>query len=217
MHAADLQAQDRLELLLPFLDVRLASGDHRLLAVDFHRQDLEALRVGVGHDVRDRGEVDFQRVDVEIPETDLGRQPLGEQFEVQQLVRRQQGFPFLVGNHRERMMVGALHAPVGDQLVGLGASDDAVLDQIVQHLGQAQFAVGGGFGGGLHGTHYSGIVQRVQITPAIARGYWRVPNMLGIAVLCRGIAARRSATVTGNIGHSDSCAKAGIQPLRNHH
>src|SRR3972149_272861 len=94
----------------------------RLLGIPLPRQDLEALRVGVGHDIRARGEVDFRRVDVEIPQADLGRQPLGEQLEVQQLVRRQQRLPFLVGDHRERVMIGARHAPGGYELVRLGAS-----------------------------------------------------------------------------------------------
>ena len=65
------------------------------------------------------------------------------------------------------MMVGALHAPVGDQLVGLRAPDDAVRHQIIQHLGEGQFAIAGDFGGWLHGTHYSGIALPVQIKGAL--------------------------------------------------
>ena len=65
------------------------------------------------------------------------------------------------------MMIGALHAPVGDQLVGLGASDDAVLDQVVQHLGQAQFAVGRGFGGGLHGAIAAFAGSNCMLMPGI--------------------------------------------------
>ena len=34
-------------------------------------------------------------------------------------------------------MIGALHAPVGDQLVGLGAAYNAVPDQVFKHLGEA--------------------------------------------------------------------------------
>ena len=90
-HAADLQAQDRLELPLPFLDVRLAGRDHRPRCVFTSTgRILKRCRVGVGHDVGDRGEVDFQRIDVEILQADLARQPLGEQFQVQQLVGRLQ-------------------------------------------------------------------------------------------------------------------------------
>ena len=92
----------------------------------------------------------------------MAGQPLGEQFEVQQRVRRQQRLPFLIGDHRQRVMVGALHAPVGDQLVGFGTPDDAVCDQVAQYLGEGQSAIAGGFGGGLHGRHYSGNAQPVQ-------------------------------------------------------
>ena len=130
---------------------------------------------------------------MEITEADLGRQPLGEQFEVQQLVRRQQGFPFLVGDHRERMMIGALHAPVGDQLVGRGAPDHAVRHQVVEHLGEAQFAVGRGFGGGLHGLHYSGIARPVQILRLRRARVFARLSMLGCPVLRHRAAVVRAA------------------------
>ena len=212
-HAADVQAQDRLEFAFPFPDVRLAGGDHRLLGVDLHRQDLEALRVSIGHDVRDRGEVDFQRVDVEIAQADLGRQPLGEQFEVQQFVGRQERLPFLIGDHREGVMIGALHAPVRYQLVGLGTADDPVPDQVVQHLGKSQFSVDGDFGGGLHGVHYSGNARAVQITLAPVVGI-RAAGCVNISSPCRGLSRGNYRRLPAA---SRILRRQGKAPRRSHH
>ncbi|MHB8668099.1 MAG: hypothetical protein ACYC7B_11380 [Burkholderiales bacterium] len=90
-------------------------------------------------------------------------------------------------------MLGALHAPVGDELVGFCAPDDAIPNQIVQHLGETEFSVGGDFGGSMHGVHYSGNAQRVQITPTVF-AVIRPAACVNILPVCRAALVRAAIT-----------------------
>ena len=47
------------------------------------RQDAEARRVRRGHHLGDRGEIDLERIDVQVFHADALRQPLGERIERQ--------------------------------------------------------------------------------------------------------------------------------------
>ena len=67
----DLQPQDAREFGFPFAHVRLAGRDDGFGRGDADRQDLEALGVGVRHHLGDGGEVDLERIDVQVGQSDL--------------------------------------------------------------------------------------------------------------------------------------------------
>jgi len=49
------------------------------------------------------------------------------------------------------MMVATVHAPLGDELVGVGAGDHAIINQGGEHLAQRQAVFIDGFCGKLQG------------------------------------------------------------------
>jgi hypothetical protein len=142
------------QLFFPLAHVRLADGDRRFARREADRQDLVSLRVGVRHHLGDRGEIDLERVDVQVGQPLVLREPLGERFEVKQLLRVAGVLPFLVRDNDERVDVAARGAPVGGELVGSRPRNEAVRDEIVEDLVQGEGlvgAVGCGFCGGGHG------------------------------------------------------------------
>ena len=88
---------------------------------------------------------------------DLGGQPLGQPINGHHLVRWGERGPFLVGHDDQRMMVAALHAAFGNQLVGRHALDQLVLDHCVENLLQGQAMLCESFGNVLHGMPVNGV------------------------------------------------------------
>ena len=132
--AADFLAQDRLQFLDPFADERLGGGDDDLARRHLHRQDAEAAGIGARHDIGDAGEIDLERVDVQVVEADLAGQPFGQRLQRQQAHRRARRDPFLVGDDLQRMILDAVHAPLDPQRLGLVLADEAVGDHPLQHF-----------------------------------------------------------------------------------
>jgi hypothetical protein len=85
---------------------------------------------------------------VKIGQPRLRRQPLGQDFEVQQLARLARVLPLLVGDDHQRMHVSARAAPVLGKLIGYFLGYQLVGDQVGQHLRQLEAAVGGALSGG---------------------------------------------------------------------
>ena len=68
---------------------------------------LEAAGIGVRHHLGDRGEVDLERIDVQVGQPHLVRQPLGQRFQIQQFLGIARILPLLVGESHQRMNVAA--------------------------------------------------------------------------------------------------------------
>ena len=131
--ALDLLLRDLLDLAFPSGLERLAGGDRHLVAAHSHRQD----RVGRGirrrHHVDDAGEVDAQRIDVEVRQRRLLRQPLRQRLEVEQLAL---GIRRPVVHFREiHQRVTRTVAPAGDlEALGIAGRQHAIGDQLLEHI-----------------------------------------------------------------------------------
>src|SRR5258708_3498337 len=136
--AADLEAQHLLQLLFPVLEVGLAGRDPHLARARFDRQDLEAGRVMAGHHLGDRGEIDLERIDVEVVHPGLAGEPLGEPFDAEDLLRGFLRAPFLVGDHDQRMMVAAVQPAIGGEAVRGVPEHQALGRQGPEDLGERQ-------------------------------------------------------------------------------
>ena len=132
-HALDVQPQDLLERGFPVAHKRFAGGDRNFARVHADRQDAVALRVGGRHQLGDRAEIDFERVDMLVGHADLAGHPLGQRFEVQQFARAARILEFLFVEHYQRVMFAAVDATVGEQAFGVFLADQAVGDQITQY------------------------------------------------------------------------------------
>ena len=138
-------------------------------------------RVRIGHHVGHGREIDLQRIDVVVLQADLDCQPFGQPFQGHDPMRRRLGFPLLVGDHHQRVMLGSVQAPVGDQLVGVAARHQPVGNQRFQDFGQCQPVLDNGGCDGLEGgkvghrRHYSHPHRRGQaarpngVVPAVDR------------------------------------------------
>ncbi len=93
--APHLAPDDACELGLPFADVGLGGGDQRFGRIDGDRQDAKARGVGRGHHLGHRREVDLQRIDVQVFQSDTAREPLGKVLERE---KRRALFPLLLGD-----------------------------------------------------------------------------------------------------------------------
>ena len=76
-------------------------------------------------------------------------EPLGQPLQVHHLARRLGRLPLHVGNEIERVMVATVHAPLGNELVGLGAPDKALVHQSGEDLAESQPVFVHRFGGKL--------------------------------------------------------------------
>ena len=154
-HAADLQPQYLLQLLFPVLHVGLGGRDRHFARVDRDREDLEARRVVAGHHLGHRGEIDLERIDVEVFHPGLAGEPLGEPFEEEDLVRGLDRAPLLVGDHYERVVIAAMQPAISDELVRVRPGHEPFGDEGLQHLGQREAVILYRFCGSLHGGEYS--------------------------------------------------------------
>ncbi len=84
----DLELQHLRQLVGPGADEGLAGGDRERGARHLHRQDPVALGVGVRHRLRHAGEVDLQRIDVQVRYAELSGEPLDEPVERERRMRR---------------------------------------------------------------------------------------------------------------------------------
>jgi hypothetical protein len=84
--ALDVLAQDVAEVGDPARVERLARREHDLHVRNRDWQDSVALRVGVADHLRDRGDVDLHRIDLEVRQTGAFGEPLREYFQTQRLV-----------------------------------------------------------------------------------------------------------------------------------
>jgi hypothetical protein len=81
----------------------IGGGHHQRVALEFHRQDVEARRIAGRHHVGDLGEVDLQRIDAQEGQADLGRAPFAQHVQGQQLVRRLCRDDLALGDGGQRM------------------------------------------------------------------------------------------------------------------
>ncbi len=136
--AADLLAQDGLQLRLPLAHVGLGGGDHHFPRGDLQRQDAEARRVGVGNHLGDGAEVDLQGVDVPVLEADAPGQPFREEIQGKRLVGLPRRLPFLVGNHHQGVDVASEVTALLLEGLADAPGDEVLRRQGVDHLGQGQ-------------------------------------------------------------------------------
>jgi hypothetical protein len=134
--AADILAQDGLHFRFPTALERLRRGDHHLVGLDLDGQDAKARGVGVAHHLGNRRKIDLQRIDVQVFQARPPRHPLRQAFEVEHAVRRLQRFPFLLGDHDQRVRVALEVAPLLLELLRLGGRDQALGDERIHHFRQ---------------------------------------------------------------------------------
>ena len=96
------------ELVGPAAHERLGRRDDQLALGHRDRQDPVALRVRIGYHLGHRGEIDLQRIDVQVRQAQLGRQPLGQPVQVQQTVGRLAVAQLRVRDQDQRMAVAAV-------------------------------------------------------------------------------------------------------------
>ena len=123
----DLELEDLGEFVGPRTDERLAGRHRQRTPVDGHRKDPVTLGVGIGHRRRHRAQVDLQRIDVQVRDAELARQPFHQPLQRHQLVGRLERLPLPVGDRLERVLesmrartrkrvgLGGRHQPVGQQ------------------------------------------------------------------------------------------------------
>ena len=99
--------------------------------------------VGAGHDLGDAGEIDLERIDVQVVEADLAGQPFGKCFQRQQAHRRSPGSPFLVGDDHQRVHLGAVQAALGLQRLSRRALDQTVSNHPLEHFGKGETVLAG--------------------------------------------------------------------------
>ena len=75
---------------------------------------------------------------MKIFQTDPSGEPLAKKFERHDLVRRTQGFPFLVGDSGQRMILDPFQPGFREHCVRARLGDDAVFNKITEHLSQGQ-------------------------------------------------------------------------------
>ena len=136
--ATDVLAQDGRQFALPLAQIGLSGRDHHLVRRHLNRQDGKAGRIGAGHHVADPAEINFQRIDMHVGQTDLIRHPLRQDLDGQQAGRKFGITPFLVGNHHQRMdFLGITLALFLERCHILG-DHQAIGQQQVKHLAEAQ-------------------------------------------------------------------------------
>jgi hypothetical protein len=138
----DVQTQDLLERFLPVAHEGLAGRDGHFARRHAHRQDAIALRVGGGHQLGDRAEVDLERVDVQVRHADLAGHPFGQHFQMQQLARIARVLELLLVERHQRMVVAAVDAPVGQQALGVLLADQAVGGKVADQRIERNAAAG---------------------------------------------------------------------------
>ncbi len=143
-HAPDVEPQDLLELVFPFPHVRLAGRDHRFLRVDLDRQDAVARGVGVRHDAGHGREIDLERIDMHVRQFDVLGQPLRQRFQMQYLAGLPRILPFLLGDHHQRVHVGACEAPIPRQPFGIFSRYQPIRDKVGEQPFQRQLGVRSG-------------------------------------------------------------------------
>ena len=92
--------------------IGLGRGDDDFLGASLDRHDPEALGIGFGHDLRDRAEIELERVDVVIVQARALGQPHGQAFHCDGLVRGDEAVPTLLADDDQRMQAGAVHLAV---------------------------------------------------------------------------------------------------------
>ncbi|MPN30486.1 hypothetical protein SDC9_177957 [bioreactor metagenome] len=133
-HPADVLAQDLAQFALPFAQEGLSGGHHHLARRHLHRQDAETPGVGAGHHFADAGEVDLQRIDVEVVETATRCQPFGQHVERQEFGWCRRGAPLLVGDDDQRMDLVAVQLALDLQRLCRFALDQAIGDGHFEHF-----------------------------------------------------------------------------------
>jgi len=78
------------------------------------------------HYFRHRSHVDLQGVDVISGKPGLARQPFDKELHIDHRVRRLQATPFLRVDQRQRVLVGALAALCGEQVIPRVLGDVAI-------------------------------------------------------------------------------------------
>ncbi len=139
--AADILARGMLQRAFPIAQKWFGSGHDKVSAFDPERHDGEAVRIIDRHQVGQIGEVDLQRVDMEIFHADAFCQPFRQGVQRQDAVGCFLRFPVLVRNGDQRMCVLPVEAAFGDERFSFGFSNHAVGNHHVQHFGQFQFVL----------------------------------------------------------------------------
>ena len=141
-HALDVPPQHLREVGRPAGFERLAGGERHLARCGRDRQDPVAFGVGVAHYLGHRGDVDLHGVDLEIRQSGVARQPLGEALQTQWPPRivlvRQLG----VGDQHQRMQLdrAAAGPSTHADLLGVIGQQVTVDHQRSQQLVQLQSA-----------------------------------------------------------------------------
>ncbi len=106
-----------------------------------------ALGEGVGHQRRDRGDIDLQRVDAQVGLPGVVRQPPHQRIQVQLVPRPLAILDLLRGEELQRVLL-VLHRAAADRqaLLGVILGDAALGDQLAQDVAQVERTVLGGRG-----------------------------------------------------------------------
>ncbi len=156
-HALDLALEQRGELALPFLPVRLGSGDDDLGRADLERQDARARRVGVRHQLGDAGDVERQRIDALPGQAAALGQPAHEPIEREPQRRLGRQRPVALGDDLQRMP--SLRRLLAQRLRGRSV-DEPVGDERVEQLAEVEAVIAGGGGRG-------GLVHRITLASGL--------------------------------------------------
>jgi hypothetical protein len=102
-HQFDAPARHLRNLSFPIGRKRIGRRHRQRRRADVDRQDIEPRRIAGRHHVRYLGEVDFQGIDADERDADLGGAPFGEDVERQQAVRRLVRDQLALGDACQRM------------------------------------------------------------------------------------------------------------------
>ncbi len=86
--AADILARGVFEHAFPITQERLGGRYDQIVALDTEWHDGKAIRIIDGHQIGQIGEIDLQRIDVEILHADMLCQPFRQRIQYQDTVRR---------------------------------------------------------------------------------------------------------------------------------
>ena len=127
---------------LPLAQAGLGAGHHHFPVAGGHGQNAVPLGEGVAHDLRDRGNIDLQRLDAQIGLAAALGQPAGEGFQIQ-LARRMQGIRQIpLRDDLERMEARIpLAARRGEHVRRLAAVNQAIGPQFIERPAQIQPAL----------------------------------------------------------------------------
>ncbi len=130
-HPLDVAPQRLAQHGLPVAQPRFGGGEHHAGIVRRDRQNLVTGGVFEGNERQqafDRRDVELERIDAQVRQSDLVRQPFRERFQTENLMRRLELVQFFVGDHHQRMQFAAFQLGTGQRQVGVCLGHPAIGD-----------------------------------------------------------------------------------------